>query len=174
MSLISRRGVLLGLTAAGTAFVARAATTLKVGDMAPDISLPSTAGKTEKLSAYRGKQNVVLAFFPKAFTGGCTKEMKGYQAGISQFSDSSSVVFGISTDDIETNKRFAQELGLEFALLSDTSGEAAKAYGTYSAERNIASRATFVVGKDGKISHIEEGQNAIDISGAAAACSRLK
>jgi peroxiredoxin Q/BCP len=117
---------------------------------------------------------VVVAFYPKAFTGGCTKEMKGYQSGLDQFTDSSSKVFGVSLDDIETNKRFAEELGLEFALLSDTSGEAAKAYGVYNAERNIASRATFVIGKDGKISHIEEGSGAVDIAGAAAACSRLK
>jgi len=100
--------------------------------------------------------------------------MKGYQAGISQFTDSSSVVFGISTDDLETNTRFAKELKLEFALLSDTSGAAAKSYGIHNAERNMASRSTFVVDKTGKISHVEEGSGAIDIAGAASACGRLK
>jgi thioredoxin-dependent peroxiredoxin len=173
MSLISRRAALLGLGVIG-AGVSRAETSLKVGDMAPNVSLPATTGKTETLASYKGKNNVVLAFFPKAFTGGCTKEMKGYQTGIAQFTDSNSKVFGISLDDIETNKRFAQELGLEFALLSDTSGDTAKAYGVYNAERNIASRATFVVDKSGKITHIEEGSGAVDIGGAAAACTRLK
>jgi peroxiredoxin Q/BCP len=100
--------------------------------------------------------------------------MQGYQAGIAKFTDSNSVVFGISTDDLETNTRFAKELKLEFALLSDTSGQAAKSYGIHNAERNMASRSTFVVDKTGKITHVEEGSGAIDIAGAASACSRLK
>ena len=100
--------------------------------------------------------------------------MKGYQAGITQFTGSDSIVFGISTDDLETNTRFAKELELEFALLSDTTGQAAKSYGIHNAERNMAARSTFVVDKTGKITHVEEGSGAVDIAGAAAACSRLK
>jgi len=100
--------------------------------------------------------------------------MQGYQAGISKFTTTDTVVFAISTDDLETNKRFAQELKLEFALLSDTSGAAAKSYGIHNAERNLAARSTFVVDKTGKITHVEEGSGAIDIGGAASACSRLK
>jgi peroxiredoxin Q/BCP len=69
MRILSRREALLGLAAVG-AGAASAATHLKVGDTAPDFSLPSTAGKTEHLADYKGKKNVVLAFFPKAFTGG--------------------------------------------------------------------------------------------------------
>jgi peroxiredoxin len=69
MSLLSRREALLGLAAAG-AGVSSAATHLKVGDMAPNFSLPATTGKTERLADYKGKSNVVLAFYPKAFTGG--------------------------------------------------------------------------------------------------------
>lgn len=69
MRFLSRREALLGLAAAG-AGASSAATTLKVGDMAPDFSLPASTGKTERLSNYKGKNNVVLAFFPKAFTGG--------------------------------------------------------------------------------------------------------
>ncbi len=99
--------------------------------------------------------------------------MQGYQAGISKFTDSNSIVFGVSTDDLETNKKFAESLNLEFALLSDTSGDASKKFGIYNAERNMASRATFVISKDGKIEHVETGGGAIDIAGAASACSRL-
>ncbi len=100
--------------------------------------------------------------------------MKAYQAGIAKFTETDSVVFGISTDDLETNKRFAKELGLEFALLSDETGEVAKRYGIYMPDRKMNSRATFVISKEGKIEHIEEGSGAIDIAGAASACSRMK
>ncbi len=173
MSLFTRREAVLGMGTLGSA-AALIAAAPATGEVAPDFSAPSTKGETVKLSQFRGSKNVVLAFFPKAFTGGCTKEMTGYQTGISQFTDANTVIFGISTDDIETNKKFAESLHLEFALLSDTSGEIAKQYGVYNAERNIASRKTFVIDKTGKVSHTEEGAAAIDISGAAAACSRLK
>ncbi len=99
--------------------------------------------------------------------------MQGYQAGISKFTDTNSVVFGVSTDDLETNKKFAESLNLEFALLSDTSGDASKKFGIYNAERNMSGRTTFVVGKNGKIEHVEAGGGAIDIAGAASACSRI-
>ena len=99
--------------------------------------------------------------------------MQGYQAGISKFTDTDSVVFGVSTDDLETNKKFAKSLSLEFALLSDTSGDASKKFGIYNAERNMSNRVTFVVSKNGKIEHVEAGGGAIDIAGAASACSRI-
>lgn len=100
--------------------------------------------------------------------------MKGYQAGIDKFKSTDTVVFGVSADDEETNARFAKELGLEFALLSDPSGEMLRKYGVYNEERKIASRTTFVIDKQGKIVHAETGGSAIDITGAADACSRLK
>jgi peroxiredoxin Q/BCP len=99
--------------------------------------------------------------------------MNGYQAGIKKFTDTNSVVFGVSTDDLETNKKFAESLKLEFALLSDTSGDASKKFGIYNAERNMSNRTTFVIGKNGKIEHVEAGGGAIDIAGAASACSRI-
>ncbi len=99
--------------------------------------------------------------------------MKGYQSGISQFVDSDSVVFGISTDPIETNKKFAESLSLEFSLLSDADGAVSKKYDVLVAERQTSSRATFVVSKDGKIAHVETGGDAIDPAGAASACSKL-
>ena len=100
--------------------------------------------------------------------------MKAYQAGIAKFTESNATVFGVSTDHDETNARFAKSLGLEFALLSDHTGKVAKNYGVYLSEHHIASRTTFVVNKDGKIEHIDSGQDAIDIAGAANACSRLR
>jgi len=99
--------------------------------------------------------------------------MKGYQAGISKFTDSNAVIFGISTDDLETQTKFAKSLNLEFALLSDQDGTAAKAFGILN-ERNMAGRTTFVIDRDGKIQEVISGGEAIGIDGAVSACSRLK
>ena len=99
--------------------------------------------------------------------------MNGYQADISTFTGSDSVVFGISTDPLDTNKKFAESLNLEFALLSDEDGAVAKMYDILNAERKMAGRATFVVNKDGKIAHVETGGAAVDPAGAAAACGKL-
>ena len=100
--------------------------------------------------------------------------MKGYQAGISQFIDADAVVFGISTDTLQVNKDFAESLDLEFALLSDEDGAVARSYGVLMAGRNFAKRATFVIDRQGKIAHFEEGMGAMDPAGAARACSGLK
>ena len=99
--------------------------------------------------------------------------MTGYQADIQTFTDSSAVVFGISTDPLDTNKKFAESLSLEFAILSDEDGAVSKKFGVLNEERNMSSRTTFVIGKDGKIAHVESGGAAIDPAGAAAACSKL-
>ena len=99
--------------------------------------------------------------------------MNGYQADIQTFTGSDSVVFGISTDALDTNKKFAESLGLSFAILSDVDGTVAKKYDNFIAERNMANRATFVVAKNGTIVHVETGGAAIDPAGAAAACGKL-
>jgi len=149
-------------------------THLKVGDAAPDFTLPSTAGKPVTLSEFRGKKNVVLAFFPAAFTGGCTKEMLAYGAGLPKFDAIDTQVFGVSTDNTPSLKEFADKLKISVTLLSDfAKREVAKSYGVLIAERGLANRATFVIDKEGKIQHIEEGSGAVDISGAENACSRL-
>jgi peroxiredoxin len=149
-------------------------THLKVGDIAPDFTLPSTTGQSVKLSDFRGKKNVVLAFYPAAFTGGCTKEMQAYQFNLSKFEGADTQVFGISTDNTPSQKRFAEDLKISFPMLSDfATRKVSTDYGLLVPERGIASRATFVVDKDGRIQHIEEGNAAIDIAGAANVCTRL-
>lgn len=149
-------------------------THLKVGDTAPDFTLPSTAGKPVTLSELRGKKNVVLAFYPAAFTGGCTKEMTSYGTTQSQFEGMETQLFGVSTDNTPSQKVFAEQTGAKFPMLSDFADrKVAKAYGVLIESRGIANRATFVVDKDGKIAWIEEGQGAVDINGANQACSRL-
>ena len=84
--------------------LAAAETPMRVapGDVAPDFSLSATNGKTEKLADYRGKKTVVLAFFPKAFTGGCTKEMSNLRDVHPEIKDASAQVFGVSADNLET------------------------------------------------------------------------
>ena len=149
-------------------------THLKVGDEAPDFTLPSTTGQTVKLSDFRGKKNVILAFYPAAFTGGCTKEMQAYQFNLTQFEGAETQVFGVSTDNTPSKKRFAEDLKVSFPMLSDFAArKVSKDYGLLNAERGIANRATFVIDKEGRIQHIEEGTAAIDVTGAANACTRL-
>jgi peroxiredoxin len=148
-------------------------TTLKVGDMAPDFTMPSTAGGKVSLADFKGKKTVVLAFFPAAFTGGCTKEMQTYGLGIDKFTNSDAVVFGVSTDNTPSQKEFATKLGLGFAILSDFKDrKVSKDYGVL-LEQGVDNRVTFVIGKDGKIEFMEGGADAIATLGAGDACSRL-
>jgi peroxiredoxin len=148
-------------------------THLKEGDMAPDFSLTATTGGKVKLSDFRGKSNVVLAFFPAAFTGGWTKEVTAYQSGIAKFDASETKVFGISTDNTPSQKEFAAKNNVQFPLLSDfAKREVSAAYGVLMPENGMANRSTFVVDKEGKIVYIEQGNTAIDPTGAETACSR--
>ena len=99
--------------------------------------------------------------------------MTAYQGGIAKFTDVNTVVFGVSTDDLETNKKFAESLNLEFALLSDVGGAASKAFGVLN-ERGMSNRTTFVIDKQGMVQEVITGADALAIDGAASACSRLK
>ena len=168
---------LLSMAAAVTlmAQVSPPKTPLKVGDIAPDFELPSTQGTKVRLSSFLGKKNVVLAFYPAAFTGGCTKEMSSYQANIAKFEGADTEVFGISTDNTPSQAEFARKLSVSsFAMLSDfAQRKVTAAYGVLMPDHGIANRATFVIDKAGKISYIEEGQTAVDITSTADACSRV-
>ncbi len=172
-----RRLVLYLAVASATLLMGQAPpkTHLKVGDPAPDFTLPSTSGKPMTLSEFRGKKNVVLAFYPAAFTGGCTKEMTSYGANLAKFEGMDTQVFGVSTDNTPSQRVFAEQTGAKFPMLSDfLHRKASKDYGVLMEARGMANRATFVIDKEGKIAHIEEGQQAVDINGAQMACSRLK
>src|SRR5258706_10445396 len=118
-------------------------TNLKVGDMAPDFTLPSTQGKPVKLSDFRGKKNVVLAFYPAAFTGGCTKEMQGYQFNLTKFTGADTEVFGISTDNTPSQRRFSEDLKVSFAMLSDFKArQVTVLYGVLNKDSGVANRTT--------------------------------
>ena len=128
---------------------------LKVGDMAPDFSLQGTDGKTYELSDFTGKQAVVLAWFPKAYTQGCTIECKSLAENGHLIRKYDVTYFMASVDPIEDNKGFAEKEKADFPLLSDPTKETARAYGVLS-ERGYANRWTFYIGKDGRILAIDK------------------
>jgi thioredoxin-dependent peroxiredoxin len=141
-----------------------------VGQAAPSFSAASTADKTVTLADFKGKQTLVLAFFPKAFTGGCTKEMSGLRDRFKEFQEAGAQVMGISRDTLDIQKNFATSLTLPFPLLADPDGTVARAYGVDMGP--YAARVTFVIGSDGKVKQVIEGKDAIDPAGALSACPR--
>jgi peroxiredoxin Q/BCP len=150
---------MLMMTAAGGAQTP--APELKVGDQAPDFSLQASDGKTYKLSDFKGKQAVVLAWFPKAFTQGCTIECKSLAEHGDMIKKYNVKYFMASVDPIEGeqgNKAFAAAHNADFPLLSDPDKKTAEAYGVLNG-RPVASRWTFYIGKDGKIMAIEKKVN---------------
>lgn len=127
---------------------------LKVGDPAPDFSLQATDGKTYKLSDFKNKQAVVVAWFPKAYTQGCTIECKSLAENGHKIRMYDVSYFMASVDALTDNKGFAEKEKADFPLLSDPTKEAAKAYGVLN-ERGLANRWTFYIGKDGRIAAID-------------------
>ena len=148
----------LGLSLAASAALAQSPVELKVGDPAPDFSLPATDGKTYKLSDFKGKQAVVIAWFPKAFTQGCTIECKSLAEHGDMIKKYNAKYFMVSVDPVEGeagNKAFAQAHNADFPLLSDPTKATANAYGVLS-DRGFANRWTFYIGKDGKLLAIDK------------------
>ena len=129
------------------------------GDAAPDFTLPGSDGKTHHLADYRGKQAVVLAWFPKAFTPGCTNECKSFRADGDALRKFAAAYFTASVDTAEKNRKFAESVAADYPILSDPQGEVARAYGVTSAVRPVAQRWTFYVGTDGKILAIDKAVN---------------
>ncbi len=153
-----------------------AKTHLKVGDVAPEFTLPDQNRKPINLSDFRGKKNVILAFYVMAFGPNCTNEVKAYQADIAdgKVDLNDTAVLGIGMDNPYANAEFAKQIGVQFPLLSDLTRKVTKEYGVLNDEKQIANRTTFVVDKQGVIQHIEEGQRAVDPMGAVTMCMALK
>ena len=154
---------------------------VKVGDPAPDFTLawfaPKGEGKFEreeiKLSDFRGKQNVVIAFFPAAFSPGCTKEMQQYQASSGQFTAANTRILGVSVDSTWANRAFREQLGVEFPILSDWKKDASRQYGLLDENSGVARRATFVVDKKGVVQKVDVGRDALDPSALVGVCEKL-
>jgi peroxiredoxin Q/BCP len=135
-------------------------TQLKAGDTAPDFSLTDAEGNTYSKADFAGKK-VILYFYPKAATPGCTTEACDFRDNLSALAAAGFSVLGVSPDDAEALQSFAADEGLTFPLLSDPGSEVAKAYGSYG-EKTIGDRtfegtlrSTFVIAEDGTLSHVE-------------------
>uniref|UniRef100_A0A832CZI7 thioredoxin-dependent peroxiredoxin n=1 Tax=Ignavibacterium album TaxID=591197 RepID=A0A832CZI7_9BACT len=126
---------------------------LKESDYAPDFTLQDSDGNSYSLSSYKGISPVVIYFYPKAGTPGCTKQACGIRDNWSKFSENGIVVLGISVDSKDDIREFILENNLNFPLLSDSNKEVSKAYGVLN-NLGLASRITFVVDKEGKIAQI--------------------
>jgi peroxiredoxin Q/BCP len=127
---------------------------LKVGDKAPDFSLLDEHGLPVSLKDYLGKKVVVLYFYPKDFTSGCTAEACNFRDNYKPYQDKGAVVIGVSLDSVESHLKFSEKYNLPFEILSDSNKEVAKAYGVLGVGGILAKRVTFIINKDGRITHI--------------------
>ena len=128
---------------------------IAVGDMAPDFALKGSDGKTHTLAEHRGKRAVVLAWYPRAFTSGCTIECKSLAENGGRIREFDVAYFMASVDPPEENQRFGAAHKADFPILSDPSKEVARAYGVL-AMPGYAQRWTFYIGADGKILAIDQ------------------
>jgi peroxiredoxin Q/BCP len=132
---------------------------LKIGQKAPEFTVLNDNGEKVKLSDYKGKK-VVLYFYPKDDTPGCTKEACAFRDGFAEIKKSGAVVLGVSADSIDSHKKFKKKFDLNFPLLADTDKKIIEAYGTWKEKSMYGKkymgieRTTFVIDEDGKISHI--------------------
>jgi thioredoxin-dependent peroxiredoxin len=131
---------------------------VNVGDKAPDFTLPSQMGDNVTLSEYFGKTNVVLYFYPKDETRGCTREACEFRDRYDVFTSLGAEVLGVSSDTLESHKSFATHYGLPFLLLSDEKGEVRKLYGVPSSMGILPGRVTYIIDKKGVVRHIFNSQ----------------
>ena len=131
---------------------------IKVGDAAPEFDLTDAAGKRVRLSDFRGKRNVVLYFYPKDDTPGCTKEACSFRDSYQSFTDAGAEVIGVSSDDGTSHQKFAEKFHLPFTLVSDTGGGVRKRYGVPATLGLLPGRVTFVIDRDGIVRHVFNSQ----------------
>ena len=130
-----------------------------VGMVAPDFRLKDGSGKKQRLSDYCGKKNVVLAFYPKDFTGGWTSELQSLRDELTKIQETDTVVYGISKDDEESHREFQKEYQFGFSLLADTDLEVSRLYSSIREDGNMSSRTTFVIDKAGYIRSVNRQVN---------------
>ena len=129
---------------------------LEIGNKAPDFTLPDQDGNPVSLKDYRG-QKVILYFYPKDMTSGCTKQACGFAELYPQFREKDAVVLGVSKDSVASHKKFEEKYGLPFRLLSDEGLEVIKAYGVWQEKSNYGKkymgivRTTYLIDEEGKV-----------------------
>ena len=154
---------------------------IKVGQAAPDFTASYLAMengrpgfKQVKLSEFKGQKNVVLAFFPAAFSPGCTGEMTKYQETSGQFNSNNTVILGMSVDSTWANAAFADKLGVKFNILSDASREISRNYGVFDERGLVSRRTTFVIDRNGVVQKEFMAAEALDPAHSLEACALLK
>ncbi len=141
--------------------------TIQIGQTAPDFALFNSDKNKVSLADQKGK-NVVLLFFPQAFTGVCTKELCGVRDNIAQYNNANAEVFGISVDSVFTLGKFKEEQGFNFPLLSDFNKEVSAAYGSLYQDwildmKGVSKRSAFVIDKQGVVRYAEVLESAGDV-----------
>jgi peroxiredoxin Q/BCP len=163
-----RNMILSVIIALGTLDVMAAAETQQqpeAGKPAPDFSLTTGDGSQVSLKDYRGKW-VVLYFYPKDFTGGCTMEARNFQRDLAKYEDSGAVILGVSVDTAQSHKDFCTKEGLNFKLLADPDGKVSTEYGSvmdYKGSK-LAARNTFIINPKGEVAKVYTGVKPADHS----------
>jgi thioredoxin-dependent peroxiredoxin len=138
---------------------ARAAEMPKVGDTAPLFTGTNQDGQTVKLADYIGKKIVLLYFYPKDFTSGCTKEACGLRDRMGELQTNNVVVIGVSHDSIESHEKFAEQYHLDFTLVADPNDKIIDLYDVKMPLMAMAKRVSFLIGLDGRIVHVTDSMN---------------
>ena len=148
---------------------------LEIGSLAPDFKLKNQHGEEISLSSFKGKKNVVVLFYPFAFSGICTGELCGLRDDLASFQNDNVELLAISCDPMYSLKAYAEKEGYKFSLLADfwPHGEVAKKYGVFNEERGCAIRGTFIIDKSGVlrwsvINSISDARNFVDYKEALA------
>ncbi|MED1204960.1 thioredoxin-dependent thiol peroxidase [Heyndrickxia acidicola] len=132
-------------------------TSIQIGKQAPDFELHASNGETVKLSDYTGKKHVVLYFYPKDMTPGCTTEACDFRDQHERFSELDAVILGVSPDPLERHGKFIEKHGLPFLLLADEEHKASEAYGVWKLKKNFGKeymgveRSTFIINREGEL-----------------------
>src|SRR3989441_13349042 len=131
---------------------------VSVGDLAPDFTLPDQTGSPVRLRDLVGRKNVVLYFYPKDETPGCTIEARAFRDSYEQFSAKDAQVVGVSSDSVRSHRRFAQRHNLPFLLLSDADGAVRRLYGVEKTLGLLPGRVTYVIDHTGTVRHVYSSQ----------------